>query len=447
MAKRSTVIAIIAAAVVVVAGGIGAGVAIAGSSSSDQKHETVSMRIWDDQVAKSYKKSFAEFEKKNPNIDVKLTVVPWADYFTKLRTDIGGNSIDDIFWVNSGNFEDYAKAGDLVNVTKTFGADAQKAWQKSVVKQYTTNGSLWGIPQLADPGIGVFYNGDLLKKAGLSASDLKNLHWDPTGKNDTLLPVLQKLTLDANGNNAASPNFDPNKIVQYGYNAANDLNAIYINYLGSNGAAFQHGTKFVFASKQGQEAFQYVVDLINKYHVSPSAADTNQNGDFSLGQFTQGKMALFQSGSYNLANIKQGAAFTWGIAPLPAGPKGAISVTNGVIAAANAHSSHPDAVKKVLAWLGSTEGSTPIGANGSASPAVIGAQQAYLDYWKAQGVDVSPLYNVLDNGTVQAPQGANWQAAQDAFGPIFEEIFLGRTPVPSGLTQAQDAANKAMSGK
>jgi multiple sugar transport system substrate-binding protein len=258
--------------------------------------------------------------------------------------------------------------------------------------------------------------------------------------------VLQKLTLDANGNNAASPQFDPNKIVQYGYNAANDLNAIYINYLGSNGAALQNGTRFVFDSAQGKQAFQYVVDLINKYHVSPSAADTNTNGDFSRDQFTQGKMALFQTGSYNLALVNEGASFDWGVAPLPAGPKGAISVTNGVIAAANAHTDHPDAVKKVLTWLGSKAGNAPVGATGSASPAVVAAQQTYLDFWKKEGVDVSPLYDVLDNGTVQAPQGANWAAAQDAFGPVFEDIFAGRTPVGEGLATAQEAANKAMAG-
>lgn len=446
MAKRSTVIAIVAAAAIVVVGGIGAAVAIGGNNSPSNtvKKETVTMRLWDEQVAKSYKESFAEFHKENPNISVKVDVVPWADYFTKLRTDIAGGTIDDIFWVNSGNFEDYAKNGNLLNITKTFGADVQKAWQKSAVKQYTEDGTLWGVPQLADPGIGVFYNEDLLKKAGLTAADLKDLHWDPTGKDDTLLPVLQKLTLDANGNNAASPKFDANKIVQYGYNAANDLNAIYINYLGSNGAALQDGTKFVFDTPEGQQAFQYVVDLINKYHVSPSAADTNENGDFSRDQFTQGKMALFQSGSYNLANIEQGAKFTWGISSLPAGPKGAISVTNGVIAAANAHTSHPDAVKKVLAWIGSADGSEAIGANGSASPAVLGAQSSFQSYWQKEGVDVSPLFSVLDNGSVQAPQGANWQAAQDAFGPVFEEIFLGRTPVDAGLKQAQEAANTAM---
>ncbi|MBW8870981.1 MAG: extracellular solute-binding protein, partial [Leifsonia sp.] len=288
------------------------------------------------------------------------------------------------------------------------------------------------------------YNAALLKKAGVTPASLKGLHWSPDRASDTLLPVLQKLTLDASGRNAADPGFDAQHIVQYGYNAANDLNAIYINYLGSNRAALQKGNRFVFDTPQGRQAFQYVVDLIDKYHVAPSAADTNTNGDFSRDQFTQGKLALFQTGSYNLANVEQGASFDWGVAPLPAGPAGAISVTNGVIAAGNAHSKHPQAVAKVLRWLGSADGSAAIGADGSASPAVVAAQQGFLDHWKAKGVDVSPLYDVLKNGSVQAPQGANWAKAQDAFGPVFEEMFLGRMPVAEALTKAQSAANAAM---
>lgn len=442
MAKRSTVLAVSIAGLVAV---VAAAAVVAGvAGSAHPQKQTVTVRLWDDQVQKAYDESFAAFEKKNPDITVKTVLVPWADYFTKLRTDIGAGDADDVFWVNAGNFEDYAENGDLVNVTDALGEEAQHDWQSNVVKQYTLRGSLWGVPQLADPGIGLFYNEDLLKKAGVDPSSLAHLQWDPSGKHDTLLPVLQKLTLDDKGRNAADPAFDPQHIVQYGYNAANDLNAIYINYLGSNGAALQKGDRFVFDSPKGVEAFQYLVDLIGKYHVAPSAADTNTNGDFSRDQFTQGRMALFQTGSYNLANVEQGADFRWGIAPLPAGPAGAISVTNGVIAAGNAHSAHPDAVKKVLEWLGSADGSAAIGAGGSASPAVVPAQKAFLSYWKEKGIDVAPLYDVLGNGSVQAPQGANWAKAQDAFGPVFENVFLGRVPVAEGLREAQAAANKAM---
>ncbi|MFP3394078.1 hypothetical protein SB782_35470, partial [Brevibacillus sp. SIMBA_076] len=84
-----------------------------------------------------------------------------------------------------------------------------------------------------------------------SPASLAGLHWSPDRSKDTLLPVRQKLTVDASGRNAADPAFDPQHIVQYGYNAANDLNAIYINSLGSNGAALQKGNRFVFDSSQG----------------------------------------------------------------------------------------------------------------------------------------------------------------------------------------------------
>ena len=404
------------------------------------------MRVWDEQVAQSYETSFAAFEQANPGIEVSVNVVPWADYFTKLRVDVAGKTADDVFWVNAGNFTDYAVNSNLVNISDALGSAAQAGWQPSVIGQYTLDGALWGVPQLADPGIGLYYNEKLLAAAGIDPATVGDLQWNPATGEDTLLPVLQKLTLDVNGNTADNAAFDPSQIVQYGYNAANDLNAIYLNYLGSNGAALQNGDEFVFDTAEGEQAFQYVIDLMNRYHVAPSAADTNLNGDFALDQFLQGKMALFQSGVYNLSNVSDGAGFDWGVAVIPSGPAGAISVTNGVVAAGNADSAHPDETQKLLEWLGSAEGSAAIGADGSASPAVIGAQAGYVASWQEKGVDVNAFIDVLANGTVQAPQGAKWSEASDAFESTFAEMFLGRIPVAEALRTAQDAANAAIGG-
>ena len=441
--RSSVVIGAFLALIVLVAG---TGVAVAARVGTEAGRQTVTMRIWDPVVAVANRASIREFERRHPSIDVELTVVPYADYFTKLRTDIAGRAVDDVFWVNSASFQDYAAAGDLLDVDTALGRSARSAWQPSVVDQYSTGGTLWGVPQLADPGIGVFYNAQLLEQAGVDPASIGSLHWDPTGRDDTLLPVLEKLTRDSSGRTADQPGFDSSNIVQYGYNAADDLNALYINYLGSNGAALQDGDRFVFASERGRQAFQYLVDLIDKYHVAPSAADTNTNGDFSRDQFTQGRMALLQTGSYNLATVQEAARFDWGITGMPQGPEGAISVTNGVVAAAKSHSTHPAAVRTFLRWLGSERGSRPIGAQGSASPAVLAAQDAYRSYWRSKGVDVQPLYDVLDNGTVQAPQGARFAAAQEAFGPYLETMFLGRMPVEESLTRAQRAANAAIAG-
>ena len=55
------------------------------------------------------------------------------------------------------------------------------------------------------------------------------------------------------------------------------------------------------------------------------------------------------------------------------GPTGRVSVTNGIAAAGNSATRHPDAVRQVLAWMGSPRGNAYLGADGAAIPAVPAA--------------------------------------------------------------------------
>lgn len=404
--------------------------------------DTVTVRLWDQNVAEAYRESFAEFTNES-GIKVKVKVIPWSDYWSQLRVDLASGAIDDIFWVNAGNFEEYAKQGLLRKIEKSdFNFDD---WDSAVINQYTAANTLWGVPQLSDPGIGLYYNKDLLDKYGVQVSDIESLNWDPTKSSDSLRTITQKLTRDSAGRSAADSTFDKARVTSYGFNAAFDLNAILLNFLGSNGAAWQAGDKFVFDSAKGVQTFQYLSDLINKYRVSPPATDTNPpaGGDLCRDLFIQGKLALFESGAYNLANIQTGAKFNWGIARIPAGPAGPISVTNGIVAAASAKSPKQAEQLKVLQWLGG-KGASFLGKTGSALTAVKSARNSFFDYWSAKRVDVSPMIDVLSNGYVQAPRGAKYGEAEAAYLPILTELFNGKLSVSKALTDAQVAANKAM---
>lgn len=417
-----------------------------GTSSGGAK-TTIGFRLWDDQVAKAYRKSFAEFSRQNPDIEVTINVVPWENYWNQLPVDVGSGSVDDVFWTNSTNFQQYADANKITDIDSLLG-NAGGDWVKPVVDQYTYKGKLWGVPQIADAN-GTFCNTDIIKRFDPHLlGKVGDLTWRPgAGSGDTLLPALKKLTIDANHKNAAQPGFDPKKIKTYGFNAAYDLQAIYFPFIGANGGRWQAdgSNKFVFGSDpKTVQAFQYVVDLINKYHVSPSAADTNDNGSFSLDQFMQGHMALFQSGTYNLANIAQGAKFKWSIARNPSGPAGSFGVASGVVAVASAATKNADAVKKLLSWLGSADGNKFIGESGSALPAVTTAQSSWVDFWKGKNIDVQPFVDAASGHTIPAPAGTGGSASSDAYDPILKEIFLGRTPVKSGLSQAESKANAAI---
>jgi multiple sugar transport system substrate-binding protein len=418
-----------------------------GGGSTGSAKTTIGFRLWDDQVAKAYEKAFAEFTKQNPDITVKINLVPWQNYWDQLPVDVGGGTIDDLFWTNSLNFQQYADAGKISDVNTLLGG-VDDAWQKSVVEQYTYKNKLWGVPQIADAN-GIFYNKSILSDSDPRLlSQVGKLQWRPGGgPGDTLLPALRKLTVDSNGKTAADPGFNPKKIKTYGYNAAYDLQAIYFPFIGSNGGRWQAdgSNKFVFGSDpKTVEAFSYIVDLINKYHVAPSAADTNDNGDFSRDQFLQGHLAIFQSGTYNLANVADGAKFGWAIARNPAGPAGSYGVASGVIVAASAATKNADAVKKLLGWLGSADGNKFIGESGTALPAVTTAQSAWVDYWKGKDVDVQPFVDAAAGKTIQAPRGTGGSGSSDAYDPILKEIFLGRTPVKSGLAEAERKANAAI---
>lgn len=405
-----------------------------GRASEPSGKTVLTLRLWDQQVAAAYRQSFDAFTATNPDIEVRINVVAYSTYFDTLRTDVAGGSADDLFWINNANFSGYADSGRLMAV------EPSPAWASSVIDQFTRAGTLWGVPQVTDAGIAVYYNADLLAAAGLRPADL-NLRWG--GVDDTLRALASRLTIDTAGRQAGTAGFDASRIRQWGYNAANDMQGIYLNYVGSAGGTFAEGDAFTFDNAAAVRAFDYLVTLINHDHVAPAASDTNDNGDFSRNQFLAGRMAMFQSGTYNLANIAQ-APFNWGVAMLPVGPAGRVSVTNGIVAAGNSASRHPDAVRRALAWLGSTEGNEFVGASGAAIPAVLAAQRVYFDYWRARGVDVSPFFRVLEDGPhTSAPGGTGFGAGFQALKPYFAEMFLGRLPVTDAMRQAQTAANTA----
>lgn len=432
--RFSTAVAVAVAALLTALTGLAV---LLGRDADPSGRTVITVRLWDAQVAAAYRDSFAAFARIRPDIEVRLSVVSYASYFDTLRTDVAGGGADDVFWMNNSHLAEYADRGRLLAVP------ADPGWESSVVGQFTRDATLWGVPQLTDAGIALYYNADLLDAAGITAGALGRARWDPDPALDSLRPLLARLTVDGAGRTAGTAGFDPRRVRQWGYNAANDLQGITLNYIGSAGGVFADGDRFAFDDPRTAAALEYVVGLINTDRVAPPASDTNDNGDFSRNQFLAGRMAVFQSGTYNLAQIADQARFRWGVAMLPTGPAGRVSVTNGIVAAGNAASRNPAATRAVLDWLGSAAGNGYLARSGAAIPAVRAAQRMYFDYWARRGVDVAPFFTVLDGPRIPAPGGRGFAAGFLAIKPYFDEMFLGRRPVGATLAAAEAAANTA----
>src|SRR5436305_14404905 len=125
----------------------------------------IKVRMWGAPIAAAYRQSFEEFNRTHPDIEVRTNVVAYSTYFNTLRTDVAGGSADDIFWLSNAYLAAYADDGRLLNVGKMLGPGAAADWDRAVVDQFTRGGVLWGVPQLTDAGIALYYNADLLRAA------------------------------------------------------------------------------------------------------------------------------------------------------------------------------------------------------------------------------------------------------------------------------------------
>ena len=389
----------------------------------------------------AYEESFAAFTEQS-GWNVSIDVVPWADYWTRLPLDVASGDAADVYWMNSANYVLYKDSGDLLDINEVV-PDGASQWEKAVVDLYSRDGGLWGVPQIWD-SIAVFYNKALVEEAGVDPSALA---FDPAADTDSLREAGRKLTVDGEGRHPGEDGFDVDSRAQFGFNSQADRQAIIGPMLASNGAQWQDEDEYTFASPEGIEAFQYMADLINVENIAPSAADTNENGDFTRDLFTQGKLALFQSGPYNLLPVSDGVAdsFEWALAAPVAGPDGAKSLVHGVVAVGNAKADDEQqaGIAELLTWLGSKDGQLPLAEQGVSFPGHVDAQDAYIEFWKGKGVDVSMFVEAAKN-PAEADTGARANAGLTAAMPIFQEVFIGRLSAADGIPQAQEEGNAAM---
>ncbi|HEY3993450.1 MAG TPA: sugar ABC transporter substrate-binding protein, partial [Ktedonobacteraceae bacterium] len=294
--------------------------ACGGSGAATQQGGTVHLiyALWDANQQATYQKSIDAFEKLHPNIKVTIEQNPWTEYWQKLDTQIAGKSAPDVFWDHVAYFPQLVQQGALMNLTPLMQQDNldRSVYYPQLLKPYQYQGDTYGLPKDWDT-ITLFYNKALIQKAGI---DINNLSWNPTS-GGTFLQALQKLTHDKSGLNPTQSGFNSQAVQQYGFVSLNSSQEIYLNYIAMNGGSFLNksfGTQFEFNQQPAVQALQFLVDLNNKYHVSPPASETNNASNIAEQMFARGQAAIIETGSWNLNFVASQTNFPWGVAEIPA---------------------------------------------------------------------------------------------------------------------------------
>jgi len=146
-----------------------AGALITAGAAAAAADTTLEYWTWNNEgdYVKVDEAAVARFHAAHPDVEVKVTYMPYADYMTKLKSTLAAGQPPDIFQVpwDSG-FRDLAESGTLAPLTEVL-AEGFPAISESARSFVSLNGEVWALP-LDLNTLQVAYNKDVFAELGIA---------------------------------------------------------------------------------------------------------------------------------------------------------------------------------------------------------------------------------------------------------------------------------------
>jgi multiple sugar transport system substrate-binding protein len=334
----------------------------------------VTLGSWDDENGnKRHIAAIEAFNAEYPDIEVEILPNPGGDWHTRILTLIASGELPDVYMVDSSFIPLYVESGGLTNLRPFIegenGFDPYEIFYGPVYE----NGFYKGDPYVLAKDystVAVYANRSLFEAAGI---ELPQEGWTY----DDLLDIAMQLTLDANGNNAASPDFDPENIVQYGMDHRGDwwrgFQTVIYSF-GSHTISEDGTTLDGYINSEGTvAALEWMRDAVHVYHVAPTFNFIQSQPNGTMPLFLEGQIAMvFGMGPWFLSMLEEQPGFEYAILPMPTGPGGKHGAVCWAGFGLSPTSEDPDSAWLLLKALGTELGQRQYGEHAlSSMPAIM----------------------------------------------------------------------------
>lgn len=346
-------------------------------------------------LTKGEKPLITAFEQANPNITVKITQIPTANYNTKLITEFRGGQGPDILRVNHTDIQTFSNGGFLAPLDDTIGNDKidTGALIPGLLEAGKVRGKQMTLPLTTDTRV-LFYNPKLLKQHGISAP--------PATWADLLKDTKA---------------FAGTKAYGYGFPTESDYSMSYDAigpYMKGAGGELLNadGSKADAADSQGTlKAVQLVQDIVKTGAVPPGIGSTS--GDTLAQLFSQNKLAFMLGGPWVRASLEEdNPKITYGkdymTAPVPVETSGqpSGSTAGGWQIGISKSSQNVDAAGKLLSFLMQPDNLVKLNADEAFAPTTNGLSsepwasdpfyQAYSTVLPNAGLPITPVARLVE---------------------------------------------------
>jgi multiple sugar transport system substrate-binding protein len=409
---------------------------------------TVRYMLWDTNQLPPYEQCAADFEAANPGIAIQIEQLGWDDYWTAITTGFVTGDTPDVFTNHLAKYPEFVALEQLVDIQPLVERDAVDTgiYLEGLAELWTRDGGRYGLPKDWDT-VAVVYNADMLEAAGVDPAELNDLTWNPED-GGTFEEMVARLTLDANGNNGLSGDFDAENVTQYGF-----------LYPGSGGFAGQTewsafagstgwhhtggevwGSTYYYDDSRFIDTIDWYFGLNLEKGYAPPLADVQGLGQLALFQSGQGALAI--DGSWMIGSYL-GSDFEIGFARLPEGPEGRASMFNGLADSIWVGTDHLEESWQWVKYLASADCELVVGQSGVVFPATPEGVEASLNVRADVGVDVSAftLQATEEGGTFLFPITDFGGEIATIMTETMDSIALGAASAEEALPAANEEVN------
>lgn len=222
-----------------------------------------------------------DYNATNPTNPTQVITLVWADYYTKLQTAVATGNGPDMGVSHVSKLTELAQSGavePLDDYLDKLDIKLSDYYSQANIDAVTIDGSVYAIPLDTHAEV-MYYNLDLLKKAGISEEDVKNIKSSDDFKTllqkckDSLPEDVSPLALTANGD-------DPFRIW-------------YATYFQMGGSDFtnEDATENTLDTDKAKAAMEYVKSLYDDGYILPGIDD-------HTALFQSGKAAFLFAGTW-----------------------------------------------------------------------------------------------------------------------------------------------------
>jgi len=408
---------------------------------------TIQYWLWDANQLPAYQACADAFMAQNPNITVNLTQSGWDDYWNGVQTGMVAGTAPDVFTNHLAKYPEFASKEQLVDIEPFAQRDGVDlgVYIGDLADLWARDGKRFGLPKDWDT-IAIVTNLPAIEAAGVTLDEVSNATWNPED-GGTFGELIAKLSVDENGNNGLSPDYDPTRVKQYGLiinGAGEGYGQTEWSWLAAT-TGWRHiddlyATSYNYDDPRFIATIQWFADNMKKGFVMPLEQVTSLGGSAA---FNSGLGALHSNGSWMIGEFANNATFPVGFARLPQGPEGRKSMFNGLADSIWVGSQHQEEAWQWVKYAASQECADIVGDFGVVFPAQQSAVDKALAAYEGKGLDVSAFTQQAteEGGTFLFPVTDHASEISAIMKPAMDSIMLGQTDAQTALTQANTQVN------